>query len=295
MKTLADRLNAYERLIRLDKPIGTLLLLWPTLIAVWVSTSGRPPWMFVWIFAFGTLLMRSAGCAMNDFADRNFDRHVARTAQRPLTAGEIHPWEALAIAIVLTLTAGALILGFNKLTWYLAFCAVFIAATYPFFKRFFAIPQAYLGLAFGFGIPMAFAAWIDSVPPIAWELLAANVFWAIAYDTEYAMVDRDDDLKLGLRTSAITFGRADTAFVFLSYVAYFLLMGHVGFELKAGWCYWLGLGIASLMMVYHLVLIEGRDRMRCFAAFRHNNWLGASVFLGLALDYGVRLGAWPTF
>jgi 4-hydroxybenzoate polyprenyltransferase len=293
MQALIARLHAYERLIRLDKPIGTLLLLWPTLIAVWIATLGQPPLAFVWIFVLGTLLMRSAGCAMNDFADRDFDKHVKRTANRPLTAGEIAPWEALMVAGVLTVAAGALIVGFNKLTWQLAVIAVLIAASYPFFKRFFAVPQAYLGIAFGFGIPMAFAAWRGSVPPIAWELLAANVCWAIAYDTEYAMVDRDDDLKIGIKTSAITFGRADTALVFFSYIGYFLLMGHVGFSLNLGAMYWLGLAIAAGMMVYHLILIDGRDREACFAAFKHNNWLGAAVFAGVVLDYGLRMKAWP--
>ena len=204
---VAARLNAYYRLVRLDKPIGILLLLWPTLTALWIATEGRPPVALVLVFVLGTVLMRSAGCAVNDWADRRFDAHVKRTADRPLARGEITPDEALLVAAGLALCAFVLILPINPLTILMSWPAAAIAAVYPFFKRFFALPQAFLGIAFSFGMPMAFAAAQETVPPLAWTLLLLNLFWVIAYDTEYAMVDRDDDLRLGLRTSAITFGR----------------------------------------------------------------------------------------
>jgi 4-hydroxybenzoate polyprenyltransferase len=232
--------------------------------------------------------MRSAGCAVNDWADRDFDRHVKRTAERPLTAGRIAPWEALAVAAVLALLAFVLITPLNALTKWLAVAALVIAATYPFFKRFFAIPQAYLGIAFGFGIPMAFAAVQGQVPAVAWVMLIANVFWAVAYDTAYAMVDRDDDLLIGIKTSAITFGRLDVAAIMLCYAAFLGLMAWAGAVLALAWPYWLGLAAALACALYHYTLIRDRDRMRCFAAFRHNNWLGACVFAGTALAYAWR-------
>ncbi|WP_334189396.1 4-hydroxybenzoate octaprenyltransferase [Noviherbaspirillum sp.] len=282
-----NRLSLYVQLVRLDKPIGILLLLWPTLTALWLASAGRPDWQLVLIFTLGTVLMRSAGCAINDYADRDFDRHVKRTAQRPLTSGRIAGWEAVAVAAALALVSFALILPLNALTKQLSVAAVLIAASYPYFKRFFAIPQAYLGIAFGFGIPMAFAAVQDTVPPAAWLLLAGNIFWAVAYDTEYAMVDRDDDLKIGIRTSAITFGSFDVAAVMLCYALSF------GITLLVGWQYGLrawfiaGLAVAAACALYHYKLIRERDRMGCFAAFRHNNWLGAAVFAGVALDYAL--------
>jgi 4-hydroxybenzoate polyprenyltransferase len=282
------RFHLYLRLVRLDKPIGILLLLWPTLAALWFASNGKPDGKIVAIFVLGTVLMRSAGCAINDFADREFDKHVKRTAERPLTSGQIASWEAVAVAAVLALLAFALILPLNLLTKQLSVAAVAIAASYPYFKRFFAIPQAYLGIAFGFGIPMAFAAVQNTVPAAAWWLLTANVFWAIAYDTEYAMVDRDDDLKIGIRTSAITFGRFDVATVMLCYAA------ALSITLAVGWQYGLrawfvaGVLIAAGCAIYHYLLIRERDRMKCFAAFRHNNWLGAVVFGGIALDYALR-------
>ncbi len=278
----------YLRLVRLDKPIGILLLLWPTLSALWLASNGRPDWSLVAIFTLGTVLMRSAGCAINDFADRDFDRHVQRTAARPLTAGLIAPWEAVALAAVLALVSFALILPLNGLTRMLSVAAVAIAASYPYFKRFFAIPQAYLGIAFGFGIPMGFAAVTGSVPPAAWALLLANVFWAIAYDTEYAMVDREDDLKIGIRTSAITFGRFDVAAVMGCYAAALLLIGSVGWQFGLRGWFTAGLALAAACAVYHYTLIRGRERAGCFAAFRHNNWLGAAFFAGIALDYALR-------
>lgn len=283
-----SRLSLYFRLVRLDKPIGILLLLWPTLAALWFASDGNPDWRLVVIFTLGTVLMRSAGCAINDYADRDFDRHVKRTAERPLTTGKIASWEALAVAAVLSLVAFALILPLNTLTKQLSVAAVLIAATYPYFKRFFAIPQAYLGIAFGFGIPMAFAAVEGSVPPAAWLLLLGNIFWAIAYDTEYAMVDRDDDLKIGIKTSAITFGRFDVMVVMLCYALSFGIMLLVGWQYGLRMWFIAGLGVAAAFAVYHYVLIRDRDRMRCFAAFRHNNWLGAAIFAGIALDYALR-------
>ena len=280
---LRQRLALYARLVRLDKPIGSLLLLWPTLSALWLASNGHPDWSLVVIFSIGTVLMRSAGCAINDFADRDFDRHVKRTAERPLTSGRIAAWEAVAVAAVLALLSFLLILPLNALTLQLSVLAVIVAGTYPYFKRFFALPQAYLGIAFGFGIPMAYAAVLDTVPAEAWVLLLANVFWALAYDTEYAMVDRDDDLRIGIRTSAITFGRFDVLAVMTCYAANLLLIGFVGASRGMGPAFFAGLLVAAGIAAYHYTLIRERDRMRCFAAFRHNNWLGAAVFAGILL------------
>ena len=279
------RLSLYFRLVRLDKPIGILLLLWPTLIALWIASGGPPHWKILLIFTLGTVLMRSAGCAINDDADRDIDKHVKRTAERPLTSGQIRSWEAVAVAGVLAVLAFLLILPLNTLTKQMSIAAVIIAGTYPYFKRFFAIPQAYLGIAFGFGIPMAFAAVQNQVPALAWWLLVANVFWAVAYDTEYAMVDRDDDLKIGIRTSAITFGRFDVAAVMLCYGAALAIILLCGWQ--AGLRYWFAAGVlvAAGIALFHYTLIRDRDRMRCFYAFRHNNWLGAALFAGVAVDY----------
>ena len=278
-----QKLKLYARLVRLDKPIGSLLLLWPTLSALWLASNGHPDPMLVAIFSVGTVLMRSAGCAINDYADREFDRHVKRTAERPLTSGQITAREAIAIAVILALISFLLILPLNTLTHQLSVVAVIVAATYPYFKRFFALPQAYLGIAFGFGIPMAYAAVLGSVPIEAWVLLIANVFWALAYDTEYAMVDRDDDLIIGIRTSAITFGRFDVLAVMLCYGMHLLLVALVGASYQMGAWFYLGLAIATGIAAYHYLLIRDRDRLRCFAAFRHNNWLGAAVFAGIVL------------
>jgi 4-hydroxybenzoate polyprenyltransferase len=289
---IKDRLSLYERLMRLDKPIGTLLLLWPTLWALWIAGEGRPQWMVVWIFALGTLLMRSAGCVMNDMADARFDAHVERTRERPLARGAVSRAEALAVAAVLVLAAFALVLFLNRLTVFLSVVALFLAATYPFTKRFLSIPQAYLGIAFGFGIPMGFAAIAGTVPALGWWLLLANIFWAIAYDTEYAMVDRNDDVKIGIKTSAITFGRYDVAAVMACYAAMLAILVHVGVDRRFGWAYYAGLAVAAAMMGYHYMLIRGRDRMRCFKAFNHNNWVGGVIFAGIVAEYAMR-GAWP--
>ena len=282
---IAARVDAYERLLRLDKPIGTLLLLWPTLTALWLASNGRPRWLWIIVMAVGTLLMRSAGVAMNDWADRDFDAHVERTRARPLAAGLIRPWEALAIAAVLALVSFAIVLQFNALTVMLSVPALLIAAIYPFTKRFFWLPQAWLGVAFGFGIPMAFAAILWKVPPVAWWLLAANVFWTIAYDTEYAMVDREDDVKLGIRTSAILFGRFDVVAVMACYAIFLVILAVIGWWLHRGLFFYAGVAIAAGIVVYHYFLIRGRTREDCFKAFLHNNWIGAAVFAGIALDH----------
>ena len=287
--TLKKRLDAYERLIRLDKPIGILLLLWPTLWALWIAARGRPDFVVAWVFVLGTVLMRSAGCVFNDLADMRYDVHVKRTCERPLATGEVGRAEAMALALVLCAAAFAMVvLCLNRLTVWLSVVALGVAATYPFFKRFFAVPQAYLGIAFGFGIPMAFAAQLGHVPAVAWWMLAANVFWAIAYDTEYAMVDRDDDLRIGIRTAAITFGRFDVLAVMLCYAATLGILAAVGMRLGFGVYYYLGLAGAAGLMGYHYFLIRERERMRCFYAFLHNNWVGAAIFAGIAADYFMR-------
>lgn len=288
MNRIAARLDAYEKLVRLDKPIGILLLLWPTLWGLWLAWEGVPDLAVLWIFLLGTVLMRSAGCAINDFADRDFDGRVERTRARPLATGAIRPWEALAVAAALALAAFALVLQLNRATVLLSFAALAIAAIYPFTKRFFSIPQAWLGVAFGFGIPMAFAARHGEVPPLAWALLAANVFWTIAYDTEYAMVDRDDDRRLGLRTSALLFGRRDVAAVMACYFAFFVGMIGIGAWQGYGPAYFAGLVAGLLVAGYHHRLIRGRSREGCFKAFLHNNWIGAAVFAGIAADQALR-------
>ncbi|MCQ3923294.1 MAG: 4-hydroxybenzoate octaprenyltransferase [Rhodocyclaceae bacterium] len=293
--TLRQRLDAYERLMRLDKPIGTLLLLWPTMWAVWIAAEGAPSLFLVWIFALGTLLMRSAGVVMNDYADRHFDPHVERTKNRPLAAGIVSEREALLLASGVTLCAFLLILPLHRLVWALSVVALFLAASYPLTKRFLAVPQAYLGIAFGFGIPMAFAAQLYTVPTLAWTMLAANIFWAIGYDTCYAMVDRDDDLKIGIKTSAITFGRYDVAAVMICYAITLGILAWVGAQAGRGIYFYAGLAVAAGMMLRHYYWIRGRERMACFRAFMDNNWVGAVVFAGLFADYALRSGRWPTF
>jgi 4-hydroxybenzoate polyprenyltransferase len=285
--TLSERLSHYEKLMRLDKPIGILLLLWPTLWGQWLATQGQPVWPILWIFILGVVLMRSAGCVINDYADREFDPHVERTRDRPLAAGKIPAREALFLAGGLALAAFLLILPLNKLVLALSVVALFLAASYPFTKRFFALPQAYLGIAFGFGIPMSYAAVWGSIPVEAWILLAANMFWAIAYDTEYAMVDREDDLKIGIKTSAITFGKFDIAAVACCYGATLALLAWTGQRLHLGWAYYGGLVVALAIALYHLRLIRHRDPRACFRAFLHNTWLGAAVFAGIVANFAL--------
>jgi 4-hydroxybenzoate polyprenyltransferase len=277
-------LDAYEKLVRLDKPIGSLLLLGPTLWGLWLARGGVPPWVLLWIFVFGTVLMRSAGCAINDFADRKFDAQVERTRNRPLATGAIRPWEALAIAALLSLAAFLMVLKLNRLTIQLSVVALILAAVYPFTKRFFSLPQAWLGIAFGFGIPMAFAAQLNEVPPLAWALLAANVLWTLAYDTEYAMVDRNDDVRLGIRTSAILFGERDVVAVMACYALFLAGMLAIGLWQGYGPFYTGGVMVAGLVTLYHYRLIRGRTREGAFRAFLHNNWIGAAIFAGIVLD-----------
>jgi 4-hydroxybenzoate polyprenyltransferase len=287
---IAKRLDAYERLVRLDKPIGALLLLWPTLWAVWLASGGQPTLKVVVIFVLGTFLMRSAGCAINDYADRDLDPYVKRTRERPLAAREIAPGEALAVAAVLSLVAFGLTLMLNGLAIALSFLGLAIAAAYPFSKRFFILPQLVLGIAFGFGIPMAYAAVQEALPLECWLLLAANVCYSFAYDTEYAMVDRDDDAKLGIHTSALFLGRWDVAAVMASYAGMLALLAAVGLRLGLAWPFYAGLAVAAAMMVHHWRLIRGRTRDGCFRAFRHNNWVGGAIFAGIVFG---REGAWP--
>jgi len=291
--TLVERLDAYERLMRLDKPIGTLLLLWPTLSALWLAADGAPRASIVLVFCVGTLVVRSAGCAMNDWADRDFDAHVARTAARPLAAGIIAPREALAVAGVGAFAAFLLVLLLSRAAMLWSVPALVIAIAYPFFKRFFAVPQLFLGVAFSFGIPMAYAAVQDAVPPIAWVVLAVNLFWVVAYDTEYAMVDRADDVKIGIRTSALTFGRYDVAAVAACYAVFLAGMAWVGHRHALHAVYFSGLAVALAIALYHVRIIRRRDPAACFRAFLGNHWLGMAVYTGIALDYALIAGRWP--
>ena len=284
---LKERLISYGYLIRLDKPIGTLLLLWPTLWALWLASSGTPDLTILVIFVIGTFLMRSAGCAINDYADRDFDRHVKRTQGRPVTSGKISGKEAVGVASILAFIAFLLIQPLNLFTKQLSVLALLVAFIYPFTKRFFAMPQAVLGIAFGFGIPMAYAAVLDFIPLEAWFLFIGNIFWAIAYDTAYAMVDRDDDLRLGLRTSAITFGQFDVAAIAICYGMLFLSQLWVAQLASLSNYYLLGWFPALACAIYHVKLVSTRNRDNCFKAFRHNNWLGGFLFLGIVL--GLRL------
>jgi len=287
--TLTQRLREYSLLVRLNKPIGILLLLWPTLWGLWIASDGKPSWTLLFVFVMGTTLMRSAGCAINDYADRDFDGAVKRTAERPLAAKRIQPKEAIWVAIVLALAAFVMTVALtNVLTVQLSFIAAFLATSYPFTKRFFAMPQAYLGIAFGFGIPMAFAAVQGEVPMIAWVLLVANVFWTLAYDTEYAMVDRDDDIKIGIKTTALLFGKYDVLMVMLCYVIALSMLTAIGMQLGIEWPYYAGIGAAAGFVVGHYKLIKDRSREGCFKAFLHNNVVGGVIFAGIVASYLVR-------
>ena len=284
--TLTERLTQYFLLARLHRPIGILLLLWPTLWGLWIAADGHPGVTNVIVFVLGTVLMRSAGCAINDYADRDFDRHVERTKDRPLAARRISTDEAVMVAATLAFIAFLLVYFFlNRLSLYLSFAALAIASTYPLFKRFFSLPQAYLGIAFGFGIPMAFAAETDGIPAVAWWLLAANICWTIAYDTEYAMVDRNDDVRIGIKTTALLFGRFDVLAVMLCYAAMLGIMAIIGFHLQLGCIYIAALVVAAAIAGEHYRMIRDRSREGCFRAFMHNNWLGAAIFAGILMDY----------
>jgi 4-hydroxybenzoate polyprenyltransferase len=278
-------LQEYARLMRLDRPIGIWLLLWPTLWALWISSRGKPnPRIFI-IFVAGTVLMRSAGCAVNDYADRSFDPHVARTKNRPLAAGRISPLEALVLFALLSMTALMLALQLNKSTLLLAVAGGFLAVSYPFVKRFLAVPQMYLGVTFGWGIPMAFMAQYEQVPRVAWLLLLANVLWVTVYDTIYAMVDRDDDLKIGVRSTAILFGDSDRHIIAVLQIMTLLSLYLVGGIIHMGYWYDAGLWAGAAFFVYQLWLIRTRDREACFRAFLNNNYFGMAVFIGMALEY----------
>lgn len=282
--TLATRLTLYEKLMRLDRPVGILLVLWPALWSLWIASNGRPDMLLVWIFVIGAVLMRSAGCIMNDIADRDYDRHVERTRQRPITAGLVSVQEGILLALVLTLLSFLLVLHTNALTVILSAVALLSAATYPLAKRWFAVPQAYLGITFGWAVPMAFAAQTGSVPAIAWVIMLANVFWAIAYDTAYAMVDRDDDQRIGIRTSAITFGRYDVMAFAVAHGLFLLTMIGAGWWLGRGWLYFFALIAVAALVRYQIGLVETRERERCFRAFMNNIAVGGIVFLGIMAD-----------
>jgi 4-hydroxybenzoate polyprenyltransferase len=288
--TFAERLDAYERLMRLDKPIGTLLLLWPTLSALWLAADGAPRASIVLVFCVGTLVVRSAGCAMNDWADRDFDAHVARTRRgrwppgcRAAGGAGCRDRRTAAFLLVLFGPCGDAVVG----------SGTGVAIAYPFFKRFFAVPQLFLGVAFSFGIPMAYAAVQNAVPPIAWAVLAVNLFWVVAYDTEYAMVDRADDVKIGIRTSALTFGRYDVAAVAGCYTVFLAGMAWVGYRYALHAVYFSGLTVALAVALHHVRIIRRRDPAACFRAFLGNHWLGMAVYTGIALDYALIAGRWP--
>jgi 4-hydroxybenzoate polyprenyltransferase len=282
---MTEKLKLYLDLIRWNRPAGWLLLLWPTLSALWVAAGGFPGWHLLAVFTLGTILMRSAGCCVNDVADRDFDKHVKRTAGRPVTSGRIGVKEALGLGVVLALLAFGLVLTTHRASIMWSFAALVVTLAYPYAKRVVSMPQAVLGVAFSFGIPMAFAAVQGEVPPLAWGLLLGNLFWVLAYDTEYAMVDRDDDLNIGMKTSAITLGRWDVAAIMGFYGAYLAIWAALLAAATRSHWFWLGLLGAALQVVWHFALIRGRTREGCFKAFRLNHWLGFSVFAGIALSY----------
>ncbi len=289
MNTLQhSRLALYLDLIRWSRPAGTYLLLWPTLSALWIAAGGFPGWHLLTVFVLGTFLMRSSGCAVNDVADRDFDKHVKRTAQRPVTSGALSVKEALAVGAVLAVLAFALVLTTNLPTVLWSVAALAVAIVYPFTKRFLSMPQAVLGVAFSFGIPMAFSAVLGQVPLVAWVLLLGNLFWVLAYDTEYAMVDRDDDLRIGIHTSAITLGRWDVAAVMLFYALYLVVWAVAGVLLALGLAFFVGLAVATAMALRHYRLIKDREREGCFKAFRVNHWLGLAVFAGVLVDSALK-------
>ena len=283
-----ERLRQYAKLTRADRPIGWLLLLWPTWWGLWLAAKGLPPVWPLLVFTLGVWLTRAAGCVINDYADRWLDGSVERTKQRPLATGAVSGREALLLFAGLMLVAFALVLTLNRLTIYMSVVGVLLAASYPYLKRYTYLPQVYLGMAFGWGIPMAFAALTGSVPKLAWVLYVANIFWATAYDTWYAMVDRDDDIRMGAKSTAILFGEMDLAAQALLYAGMFVALGWVGHDAERGRYYWLGLGVACVLVVYQFGLARGREREACFRAFLHNNWVGMVIFAGIAADYALR-------
>lgn len=284
LERLLDRAKQYAMLARLDKPIGILILLWPTLWAIWLASDGKPNILVLGVFCSGVVLMRSAGCVINDFADRDFDPHVERTKLRPIAAGKVAPKEALVLFVVLCLSAFALVLLLNIYTILLSFIGAFLAASYPFMKRFTHLPQAYLGMAFGWAVPMAFAAQLGSIPLEAWLLYLAVMLWALVYDTMYAMVDKDDDLKIGVKSTAILFGGYDRHIMAVLQLIILGLLGQVGLMKQLGWPYFACLIMAAGFSVYQQYLIKDRDKKRCFQAFLNNNWFGLVVFVGISFD-----------
>lgn len=285
---LLDRAKQYGLLARLDRPIGILILLWPALWALWVASDGKPDPLVLTVFCLGVVLMRSAGCIINDYADRDFDPHVERTKLRPIAAGKVAPKEAVVVFVVLCLCAFCLVLLLNIYTILLSFVAAFLAASYPFMKRYTQLPQAYLGIAFGWAVPMAFAAQLNTIPPVAWVIYMAVVLWALVYDTMYAMVDKDDDLKIGVKSTAILFGDYDRHIMAVLQLVIIGLLIKVGLMQHLGWLYYLGLTVAAGLSTYQQRLIFHRDKRQCFQAFLNNNWLGLAVFAGIFLEFSVK-------
>lgn len=282
---LTNRLYQYVLLMRLHRPIGIYLLLWPTLWAVWIASAGQPNWLITIVFILGVILMRSAGCVINDYADRNIDTHVQRTKQRPIASGDVSTKEALILFIILCLIAFGLVLLLNPLTIQLSFVALLLAAIYPFMKRYTHLPQVFLGAAFGWAIPMAFAAELNTIPMIAWWLFITNVLWVIVYDTMYAMVDREDDLKIGVKSTAILFGQADKLIIASLQIVVLSLLVGLGLKLAFNWAYYLGLTAATLLAFYQQWLIKDREPSLCFKAFLNNHWFGLVIFIGIVLQY----------
>jgi len=285
MNTAMDRIKQYWLLARFDKPIGILILLWPALWALWVASDGKPDLLVLTVICLGVVLMRAAGCVINDYADRDFDPHVERTQHRPIAAGKVSPKEALTVFVVLCLCSFGLVLLLNIYTIMLSFIAAFLAASYPFMKRYTQLPQAYLGIAFGWAVPMAFSAQINSIPPVAWVMYLAVVLWALVYDTMYAMVDKDDDLKIGVKSTAILFGAYDRQIMGGLQIIILSLLIAVGQMAHTGWSYYSGILVAAGLSVYQQKLIFHREKALCFKAFLNNNWFGLAVFIGLVLDY----------
>ena len=285
---LKDRARQYWLLARFDRPIGTLILLWPALWALWVASAGKPDITVLIVICLGVVLMRAAGCVINDYADREFDPHVARTQQRPIAAGRVTPKEALIVFVLLCLAAFALVWLLNIYTVLLSFVAAFLAASYPFMKRYTQLPQAYLGIAFGWAVPMAFSAQLNSIPAVAWVMYLAVVLWALVYDTMYAMVDKEDDLKIGIKSTAILFGDYDRTIMAILQMIILMLLMAVGQLQQLSWLYYSSVLIAAGFFAYQQRLIFHRDKEKCFKAFLNNNWFGLVIFVGLLFDYGVR-------
>jgi len=283
-----DRIKQYWLLARFNRPIGILILLWPALWALWVASNGKPDLLVLSIICLGVVLMRAAGCVINDYADRDFDPHVERTQQRPIAAGKVTPKEALILFVVLCLCAFGLVLLLNIYTILLSFIAAFLAASYPFMKRYTQLPQAYLGIAFGWAVPMSFSAQINAIPEVAWVMYLAVVLWALVYDTMYAMVDKDDDIKIGVKSTAILFGAYDRHIMAILQIIIIGLLVAVGQMQQLSWPYYSGVLVAAGLSVYQQKLIFHREKALCFKAFLNNNWFGMAVFIGLMMDYLIR-------